>query len=178
MRPVHVLPVEADGLPDTQAGDRQQPEKGLVGRGSEWRMQLLGCVHEPRNILLRVQVGCNAPNLAWQEIGRRDFGTRVDGLEILGEATDEAKLLSPPSGVPVGWLPGPAQCELGGDGVRAVAVEKGDEIWQQTPGALELAADAATQGEILVEGPVKSAHRHSPGQGCASRRRAARSTLA
>ena len=150
--PVHVLPVEADGLPDSQAGDRQQPEEGLVGRGSEWGTQPLGCAHEPRNILLRVQVGCDAPNLAWQEIGRRDFCTRVDRPEILGEATDEAELLGPPSGMAVGWLPGPAEGELGGDGLRAVAVEKADEIWQQTPGPARACSRGCDAGRDTGQG--------------------------
>src|SRR5579859_7824008 len=104
--------------------------------------------------------------------------TWIDGVEVAGEAADDAESMGPPAAGAVGWLHGPCHRHVDRDEHSTQAVHVGEELVEELLGPGQLEAERPADGQILLEGLLELVHACAPGQGCATVRRASRSTLA
>jgi hypothetical protein len=175
---VDVCAIQREYLADPHAADGHQPDDCLIGRRAQRWPQAAGRRDQRVDLGLRVQVRRHSRPAGRQEIGRRDLAAGVDRLQVAGEPTHEPKPGSPPRGVRAGRLHRPAERQLGADLLRAGALQVLDEVRQQRSVAFELVAQRAADLQVLRKDRVQIGHAAPPGQGNASARSAARSTLA
>lgn len=151
-------------------------KEGSSQRGRDQRGHLR---HQCLDIASGVDERC-PPTLAERDQPeRRDFGGRVDAAHMPGEATHHGHPPQPHRAcrVSVGSS-GPNKRGLDGDRAGADRVQIGHKSGQQPVGVVELVAQRPAQTQILLGVSGQHGHRAAPGQGCATARRAIRSTLA
>src|ERR1700733_4763816 len=98
---------------------------------------------------------------------------------MAGEAPSDGHSMRPHTArrVDVGFG-GPCQGRFDSDRWRGGGVEVGDEAGQEPPVLGEVMAETATQRQVFGGGDAERAHGWPPGQGWATARSEARSTLA
>ena len=165
--------------PGEHAGDRQQPDQGLVGRGPQRRRDVAGGGQQRLDLLRRADVGRGASTVAWQQVSRRDLGGRVERGKPGREAADDRQPFGPPVPFVAGGQRRPRDRMFHGHRRRAGLVEIVDELREQPAGTLELVAHRPAGREVVAHGCSHRVHAAPlPGHGRASSRRESRSTLA
>ncbi len=85
---IKVVAVEADRLADPHAGRCQEADQGPIGRLHMRPAQDRGRLHQCRNLRRRVEIGCCAPRLCGQQVGRWYLGSLVECAQVRGEETN------------------------------------------------------------------------------------------
>lgn len=116
---VHVLAVEADRLTDPHACDRQQPKQRLVSRAPQSWTKGAGDLEQPGDVGLGVQIRSRVVARTAQQVRRRDLNTRVQTLQVAGEAADHTETMGPLGRGSIGASGGPGQRGCARDGGRA-----------------------------------------------------------
>ena len=116
---VHVLAVEADRLTDPHACDRQQSEQRLVCRSPQSWPKGAGDLEQPGDVGLGVEIRSRVVTPTAQQVRRRDLNSRVQALQVAGEAADHAETVGPLGRGGVGTSGGPGQRGRARDGCRA-----------------------------------------------------------
>ncbi len=108
-----------------------------------------------------------------------DLGGGIDAGHVAGEAAHHGHPPRPhrTGGIGIGTLH-PLQGHVDGDRRDAGRVEAGDEAGKQSGGLIEPVSQGSTQPQVLFGLLGERAHRRVPGQGWATVRNTARSTLA
>jgi len=179
LAPVDVVPVQADHLADPRPRHAQKPDQRLVGGGADRRGQRASGGHQRGDVSLGVQVGDGPAFRPGEQLSRRHLGSRVESLQVAGEAPHRAQPVAQIGRVSV--IPGqrgPRQRQLGGDGRRAGRLQVGDEVLQKPRVALQPGPQRTAHRDVVPGGLAQLDHRAPPGQGRARRRSATRSTLA
>src|SRR6185295_12670132 len=97
-RAVDVAIVERDRFTDTQAGNGDQSQQGLVRRCPERRAQGIGGSQQRGDVTGRVHVR-RGPNLSvWQVAQRWDLVERIERMKVFRETADLDEPLAPPIG--------------------------------------------------------------------------------
>ena len=114
-----------------------------------------------------------------QQPDRRHFGGRVEGLEVAGETAHDAQPVAHIGWVDVlSWQPRPGQRQVDGDGLRAGGLHEVDEAVEQPRVSGELAAQRATNRDVVLGRLLQLVHAAPLGHGRARVRNARRSTFA
>jgi len=170
--------IQCEGFADPEPGGGQQAEEGAVGRALERGERGERGVQQRPHVRIRVKVRGAARACVGQQRGGRDFGPRVHGAHVRGEAAHEAQSGGgPPRRAPRG-LRGPREGQLRGDERGPGLVDEGDEPGQQPAGPLELVAERAAHLQVLAEQGREARHSAPAGQGRASNPSRAVSTFA
>ena len=174
---VDVVPVQRDQFADPHpCGCEEADDRGVRGP-DEREAQRPGRLHHGDDLLLCVEVRVCPGALARQQVRRRHLGRRVEALEVAGEATRDRQADGPLVGLAIA-CGRPVQGELCGEGGRPGRIQVADEARQKPAVALQLEAEGPAEAQVVVACLVERVHGRAPGQGRATRSRAARSTLA
>ena len=99
-------------------------------------------------------------------------------MQVAGKAAQHTEPHGTPSRTAVLGHCRPGEGERDGHDLRARLVAEVHELGKQTPGAVELEAELAAQGQVVRQGLAQGAHAIPPGHGWATADSEARSTLA
>ena len=161
------------GLADPDAGDRDQPEQGGIGRGPEPRAEAAaGGVH-PGDVVAGEDERGGPAAIPGEHAPGRDLRGGIDGAQPGREPADGGKPLSPcPRGDSLRQLR-PRDRVLRGDDGGAVLLKVAGELRQAMAVVLQPEAECPPQPEVLF-GPLVQQGRHDaspsgsagvPGQG-------------
>src|SRR5216683_6816405 len=176
--PVDVLTIETDRLTDAHPGDCEKTEQGSIGDRPERRSEGRSPSKESGHFEFAVDVGSRSSALRNEKICGRHLCGRIQGVKILGKATDRSQSLMPSVRRDVDWLLGPAQGEICCCGCRLPPVEVGDVVTEHVLRLPQLETDAAADAQVVVERLLQRVHGRASGQGRAKARNATRSTFA
>jgi hypothetical protein len=133
------------GFPLPHAGGGQQSEQRPVGDRSQRRLEPPGRVQHLADLVGRVDVGRRSSSWDGEQSGRRDLVSRVDGVEVAGEATHRADPEVHGNRLDALRLAGPRDRQVDGDRRRVVGLEVGNEAWQRLAVPAQPEAQAAAQ---------------------------------
>jgi hypothetical protein len=175
---VEVAVIEGQGFADPHAGYRQQPDQGLDGGGAQRGPQPLRLGKQRRDVSSGIQVGDRAVTAAWQQAGRDDLSSRVEGAQVGGEATGHRHAERKPARARAGRQGGPGQRVRRRDRDRSGLFQVTDELGEQPGVAVQLESHAAAQVQVAGQCLAQPGHDRLPGHGRARPRNASTLTLA
>ena len=176
--PVDVGAVEPDRFSDPQAGGGQQPDQRLV-RGRWHRRQLPGLGHQRLDVAGAVDERRPPAAAAGDQPWRRHLGAGIDAGQVAGEAAGDRHPARRDAGgrVDAGSLR-PGQRRGDGDGGQALGLQERHQPGQLAMVFGQVVAQAVAQPQVVAGRVGQGAHRAAPGQGWATVRKVAKSTLA
>ena len=157
--------VEADRLADAHAGNGQQPDQRLEGRGPQPSGQPAGFPGQGRDLLVGVEVGDDGPAAVGDQPAGRHLVRRVGRVQPGGETADRGQPQRVPPGPCRGGQRRPRERVLGGDGCFPVPGEEAGELGKQLLMPFHLEPHGAADIEVFLQLPVQAAHAASPGHG-------------
>ena len=131
-----------------------------------------GCVSEPGDVLVRVDVGHNPMTRFGKQPDWWDLGGRVESAEVAGKATCGAQPDRPPYGGCVLRLFCPGHGMGDRETLGPHPVEVGGELLDHLALVSELVTHRPPCGQVVGGGDREVRHRSAPGQGIASSRNA------
>ena len=171
--PVDVVTIEAQRFANSHARGAQKTDQGLIGGGPQRRGQPSSCVHQRGDVSVGVQIRHGPAFGSGEQPSWRDFGVRVERLEMAGEAPHRAQPVAQIGrmGVVAGQC-GPRHGQLGGDRRRAGRLHIGDEVLEEPRTALQFGSQLSADSYIVLDCLVQIGHFAPPGQGWAMLRSA------
>jgi hypothetical protein len=160
-----VAAVEADRLADAHAGDGQQPDQGLEGRGPQPSGQQPGLPCQGRDLLVGVEVGDDGPAAVGDQPAGRHLVRRVGRVQPGSEAADRGQPERVPPGPRHGGQRRPGEGVLSGNGCFPVPGEETGELAEQFLVPFHLEPHGTADGEVFLQLAFQHVHAASPGQG-------------
>jgi hypothetical protein len=175
---VDVAALKPDGLGQTHACHRDQPEQIMVGPSPQSVCRRQGQRRRQQRVDLRIAVDIGLGALQ----GRQDPGGRHLRLwiDVRDMAREAAHVGQPqrPRCMPIGWQCRPGHRQLRGDGRGLALLHEGDEVGQPPRLMLVLVSKPLAHAQIPLECGSQTGHRTPPGHGKLNVRSALISTLA
>ena len=125
LRPIDILRLQVDGLAETHAAYRQQPEQAAVcPRTQAGPRKILGGLQKLANLIIRIEVGLRALRRIRQQSMWWNFGCWICAAAVRGKLAHDRESNRPLFRFLVLVSRGELECELGSDTGHAFLFEK------------------------------------------------------